>query len=96
VKISIRYFTTLREITGKKEETITFTEKQEPTVSSTLKTLSTKYGKSFTDYIFDPKGQVKNFLQLLINGVNIPNDNKLESTLQNGDILIILPPVSGG
>jgi len=96
VQISIRYFTVLREITNKKEETITFPENQKITVSLTLKTLSNKYGKPFTDYIFDTKGQVKNFLQLLINGVNITTEDKLALTLQNGDTLIILPPVGGG
>jgi MoaD family protein len=96
VQISIRYFTTLREITGKKEEKISFTEKQKTTVALTLKTLSDKYGKTFADYIFDSKGQVKNFLQLLINGDSIYMDNKLEVTLQDGDTLIILPPVCGG
>jgi molybdopterin synthase sulfur carrier subunit len=96
VQISIRYFTILREITGKKEEKIVFPEKQKITVAITLKTLSDKYGKSFTDYIFDSKGQIKNFLQLLINGTSITVENKLEFTLQNGDTLIILPPVGGG
>ena len=96
MQISIRYFTVLREITNKKEETITFPENQKITVSLTLKTLSNKYGKPFTDYIFDTKGQVKNFLQLLINGVNITTEDKLALTLQNGDTLIILPPVGGG
>jgi len=96
VQISIRYFTRLREITGKKEEKIFFTEKQKITVSLTLKTLSDRYGKPFTDYIFDSKDQIKNFLQLIINGASITQDNKLEIPLQNGDTLIILPPVGGG
>ncbi|MDR2700102.1 MAG: MoaD/ThiS family protein [Nitrososphaerota archaeon] len=97
MQISIRYFTTLREITGKKEEKIFFQENQKITVALTLKTLSDKYGKPFTDYTFDPKGQIKNFLQLLINGVSITTSNdELEVTLQNGDTLAILPPVGGG
>jgi MoaD family protein len=96
VQISIRYFTILREITGKKEEKIIFPEKQKITVALTLKTLSDKYNKSFTDYIFDSKGQIKNFLQLIINETSITSDDKLEVTLQNGDTLIILPPVGGG
>jgi molybdopterin synthase sulfur carrier subunit len=96
VQILIRYFTTLREITEKKEEKIVFPEKQKITVALTLKTLSDKYGKPFTDYIFDSNGQIKNFLQLLINGSSITTNDKLEVTLQNEDTLIILPPVGGG
>jgi len=96
MQVSIRYFTVLREITGKKEEVIVFPEKQKVTVALTLETLSEKYGKSFIDYVFDSKGQIKNFLQLLINGASIVSDDKLELILQNGDTLIILPPVGGG
>jgi MoaD family protein len=96
VQISIRYFTVLREITGKKEEKISFPEKQKITVALTLKTLSDKYGRSFTDYTFNSKGQIKNFLQLLINGNSITNKDTREITLQNEDTLIILPPVGGG
>ncbi|MDR0797580.1 MAG: MoaD family protein, partial [Nitrososphaerota archaeon] len=92
MQISIRYFTILREITGKKEEKIDYPEKQKITINTTLETLSNKYGKPFTDYIFNAKGQIKNFIQLLINGTSIPNEDKLETTLQNGDTLIILPP----
>jgi molybdopterin synthase sulfur carrier subunit len=86
----------LREITGKKEEKISFPEKQKVTVALTLETLSNKYGKPFTDYTFNSKGQIKNFLQLLINGDSITNNDTQETMLQNGDTLIILPPVGGG
>ncbi|MDR0318712.1 MAG: MoaD family protein [Nitrososphaerota archaeon] len=96
MQISIRYFTILREITGKKEETLSFPENQKVTIATALKKLSDTYGKPFTDYIFDTKGQVKNFLQLLINGNSITTDDKLATTLQNGNTLIILPPVGGG
>jgi MoaD family protein len=96
VQISIRYFTVLREITGKKEEKISFPEKQKITVALTLKVLSDKYGKPFTDYTFNSKDQIKNFLQLLINGTSITTKDTQEVTLQNEDTLIILPPVGGG
>jgi molybdopterin synthase sulfur carrier subunit len=96
VQISIRYFTTLREITDKKEEKLTFPKNQKPTISLTLKMLANKYGKPFTDYVFDTEGEVKRHLQLFINGTNTTILNMHETPLQEGDILAILPPVSGG
>jgi len=96
VQISIRYFTTLREITGKKEEKLVFSENKKITITVVLKTLSDKYGKPFTDYVFNSEEQVKNFLQLLINGVNTINICGTETIAQDGDVLAILPPVSGG
>jgi MoaD family protein len=96
VQVSIRYFTTLREITGKKEEQLVFSENQKPTVALALNTLSDKYGKPFIDYVFDSDGKVKKFLQILINGTNIATLEQQKVSLQDGNVLAILPPVSGG
>ncbi|MCL1978230.1 MAG: MoaD family protein [Candidatus Bathyarchaeota archaeon] len=96
MQISIRYFTMLREITGKKEEKLAFSENQKTTVILVLKVLSDNYGKLFTDYVFDSDGLIKGFLQLLINGTSITILDGSESLLQDGDVLAILPPVGGG
>jgi len=96
VQISIRYFTTLREITGKKEEKLIFSENKKITITAVLETLSDKYGKAFTDYVFNSDEQVKSFLQLLINGTNTTTISGTEAAMQDGDVLAILPPVGGG
>ncbi len=95
--IKIRFFTILREIANKREETLTLPEGQKVPVSMVLKALSEEYGKPFTDYIFDAEsGRVKGFLQFLINGNSTTTLNGLETTLKDGDVLAILPPVGGG
>ncbi|MCL2287654.1 MAG: MoaD/ThiS family protein [Candidatus Bathyarchaeota archaeon] len=96
MQISIRYFTTLREITGKKEEKLIFSENKKITITAVLETLSDKYGKAFTDYVFNSDEQVKSFLQLLINGTNTTTISGTEAAMQDGDVLAILPPVGGG
>jgi molybdopterin synthase sulfur carrier subunit len=58
--------------------------------------LSDKYGKTFTDYVFNSDEQVKSFLQLLINGTNTTTISGTETAMQDGDVLAILPPVGGG
>jgi len=96
MEVKIRFFTTLREITNKREETLT-TSNPKTTVSTVLELLSEKYGKPFDDYVFDAKtGQVKGFLQFLINGKSTSTLNGLETVLEEGNVLAILPPVGGG
>ena len=97
MEVKVRFFTNLREIANKKEETLTFAEGEKVTVDLALKTLAEKYGKPFAEYLYDSKTrQVKNFLQLLVNGTSTSTLNGLETELKDGDVLAILPPVGGG
>ena len=97
MRISVRFFTILREITGKKEETLEFPKGEEVTVNRVLKQLSEKYGKAFDDYVYDHgTREVKGFLQFLVNGRSVSSSKGIGTKLSNGDILAIVPPVSGG
>jgi molybdopterin converting factor small subunit len=44
VEVKVRFFTNLREIVNKREETLTFNAGEKVTVNLALKTLSQKYG----------------------------------------------------
>ena len=97
MQVSVRFFTSLREIANKKEETLKFSEGEKVTVDTVLKTLAQRYGKRFAEYVYDGKtGEVRGFLQFLINGRSVTALNGLQTELKDGDVLAILPPVSGG
>jgi len=94
IKVTVRFFTTLREITGKKEELL---ELPKPiTVDAFLRQLSKKYGKEFDDYMFDEIGDVRGHLQVLINGRSVSTMQGLKTQLKDADQVAILPPVGGG
>ena len=97
MQVKVRLFTSLREIIGKKEESITFTEEEKVTVETVLKVLSDKYGKPFTEYVFENEtNKPKGFLQFLINGNSTNTLKGLKTELKDGDLLAVLPPVGGG
>jgi molybdopterin synthase sulfur carrier subunit len=97
LQVSVRFFTSLREIIGKKEEALRFPEGEKVTVDMVLKTLRERYGKPFVDYVYERKtGEVRGFLQFLVNGKSATTVNGLETELEDGDVLAILPPVGGG
>ena len=97
VEVKVRFFTSLREIVGKREEILSFSEGESVTVDLILRTISKKYGLPFTEYVYDEKtGKPKNFLQFLVSGTSISTLNGLETQLKAGDVLAILPPVGGG
>lgn len=97
MQISVRFFTRLREITGKREETLRFPKDETPTIRTILETLSKRYGKDFTEYVYDKKTrEAKSFLQFLVNGRGVPPTEEMNVKLSDGDVLAIVPPVGGG
>jgi len=97
VDVHIRFFTILRELLGKKTETLEFQDMSIVTVESVLKRLTDLYGQVFFSYVFDKEtGTVKNHLAFLVNGLNIMPNEGLQTPLKNDDVLAIIPPVGGG
>ena len=95
MNISVRFFTNLREITGKREEALSFPDAQEVTLDRVVMILANEYGRDFADYVYDVKThEVKGFLQFLVNGKNAIDGQM--TRLNDGDVLAILPPVGGG
>ena len=66
------------------------------TINEALTQLSTRYGKSFKETIFDSSGKPKRFMNFYLNGRNIRFINNLNTPLKNTDVLTILPSIGGG
>ncbi len=94
MNVKVKFFTSLREITGKKMDKLQL--ERIITVEELLTLLSDKYGKSFREYIYNKKGEVQAFLSILVNGKNINILQEFDTKLQEGDTVAILPPVGGG
>jgi len=94
MNVEVKFFTSLREITGKKVDEIQL--QNAITVDELLTLLSEKYGKNFREYIYNKKGEVQGFLSFLVNGKNINIMQGFDTKLQENDVVAILPPVGGG
>ena len=94
MKIAVRFFTVLREITGKREEKLEFSNSV--TVNELLDYLSQKYGRQFTDYVYNASGKPRGYLQFLVNGKSITTLKDFKTRLKEGDKVAIIPPVGGG
>jgi molybdopterin synthase sulfur carrier subunit len=93
IKVTIKFFTTLREIVGKREEQLSLPT--QATLKDAIAELSRRYGARFTDYALE-KGEIKPPLQILINGRNMGLLQRMETMLKEGDTVAILPPTGGG
>jgi MoaD family protein len=94
MNVEVKFFTSLREITGKKVDHIHLQDTI--TVMELIKLLSEKYGKKFKEYIYDKNGETQEFLSFLLNGKNINKIQGFDTKLKDQDIIAILPPVGGG
>ena len=95
MKVSVRLFTTLRELAGKSEETLEF-DVEIVTVKDILEELTKRHGKAFKDYLFSEEENVREYLQLLVNGRSVSFLEGLKTQLREGDQVAIVPPVGGG
>ena len=81
----------------KKEETLEFPDGEKVSVDKVLETLSQTHGEEFVHYVYNGKTrEVKGVLQFLINGKSASTLNGLQTEVNDGDVLAILPPVGGG
>lgn len=79
---------------------VTAHEKEVEVSASTLREvvdkLVVKYGDAFRKRIFDPSGKLKRLLNFYVNGKNVRFLKQLDTPLNDGDEILILPTVSGG
>jgi molybdopterin synthase sulfur carrier subunit len=94
MKVEVRFFTSLREITGKKKEEVQL--QSTITVEELLTGLSKKYGEEFREYFYNEEGNVHDYLLILVNGKSTNVLQGLDTELKEGDIIAVLPPVGGG
>jgi len=64
-------------------------------VDDAMMSLAASYGREFQEEVYDC-GEVRNYYVLLLNGAPLQRDDLKNRRLEDGDILLIFPPVSGG
>jgi len=95
MKINVRYFTTLRELVGTREDGLKLMDGS--SLAELIETVSVKYGTvAFTYLHVTESGIIDPSIKFLINGVAAQNLRGLETELKDGDIVAIIPPIGGG
>ena len=94
MEVEVKLYAMLREIASKKLEKVDLPEKA--SMRDLIGFMISKYGEEFGTYIYDADKKVRNYLSYMINGVNINSLDGFETTLKDGDVISLLPPVGGG
>ena len=94
MRVTIKYFTTLREITQRRGEEVELNSSIK--VEDFIQLLSKKYGTGFRKYVYDEMDKVKSHFKIVINGSITGLSQSLKKTLEDGDEVSVIPPVGGG
>jgi MoaD family protein len=94
MKVILRFFTVLKEITKKNKEELEVSHNT--TLEDLLGLLAKKYGHQFRSYVYAENGKPKPHLQFLVNWINITTLNGFKTRLNEHDEIAIISPVSGG
>lgn len=89
-KVTVRLYTILKEKLGKDQIQI-----NAKTLQEALTNIS-RGNKEIEGILFEKKGKVKGYFVITINSEIIDNSKISKIKLNDGDIIHIFPPVSGG
>ena len=92
MKITIRAFADYGEIIGKEVELVLHAEK---TIGALLSDLCERYPE-LGRQMFAQSGELKEFINILINGRNIAFLDNMATRLVDGDVIALFPAVAGG
>lgn len=88
----VKFFATLRNLTGQKECSFSF---QDATLKELLAVLGQKYGSSLAAALL-LEGRLHPDILILVNGRAIEHLSGLETSLKDEDIISIFPKMAGG
>ncbi|OLS29374.1 MAG: hypothetical protein ThorAB25_16650 [Candidatus Thorarchaeota archaeon AB_25] len=91
-QVLVKFFATIREVTGVKS-----IELEVGNIRELLKLLVQTYGNKFKDTVLDnDTGELKQFFSCMINGKRIELLEGYDTVLKDNDAVALFPPVGGG
>ena len=95
ITVKVRTILAIKKILGKGEIELSVPEKS--TLQELVTTLVNRSGDELASLLLEPETRnVLPHIRLMVNGRDIAFLDGMETALQSGDEVLILPPVSGG
>lgn len=93
MKVVVKFLATIRMITG--ESSIELLCTPQDTAGTVMQKLIEKFGMKLKQAIMN-ETNLKSGIKMIINGRDIDYLNGLDTQLDDGDVIVIIPPIAGG
>lgn len=95
MKIKVHYLSLVKSFTKTSQDV--FEIKEAAPLSEVLRNVAEKYGKEFTQEVYDPdQEEMKSTFVAMVNGVLIDQLQGVNTQLNDGDNIIIMALMTGG
>lgn len=93
-RIRVRYFGHVRELAGKREETITMDD--DARLPDLVSEIANRHGEKFGNYVLEGRNRLREGFVCAVDGETIGKDEFEEYRCGQVKEFAILPPISGG
>ena len=90
--IEIKFLTRFLEITGERTTQIDDVNN----ISDLIGMLIKKYGEEFKEILWDDKGNLRDYLKVMLNGEDVRDIDGLDTLLKDGDQVVMFQTIAGG
>ncbi len=91
--VTVKLFANFREAAGKDQEIV----EGMTDLPSLLDELVRRFGNKFERQLYSPREhKVRGTVNVMINGIRVDLQRELKTSLKDGDVVAIFPPVAGG
>jgi len=95
MKIKVHYISLVKSVTKTGQDE--FNLKETAILSDALNKIAEKYGKSFTQEVYDPdRKEMKSTFVAIVNGVLMDQLKGVNTPLKDGDSIMLMSLVTGG
>ena len=94
IRVEVSYFSNVRALTGESGSTLELPERS--SVHSLLNMVAARYGGELREYLLTDEGGLHSHVVVILNGRGVGVLDGLDTPLNDGDRVAILPSIGGG